>query len=69
MSGKRGRPGLPDWRRRENILRIRLTDDERVAINCTAGLYHTTTSEWVRQKLLLDSDVAEFLYGGAVSES
>ena len=45
----RGRPKGPDELRRNNVLRIRLTDDERKQLDATAG---DSTSTWARDVLL-----------------
>ena len=45
----RGRPKGPDELRRKNVLRIRLTDDERKQLDAAAG---DSTSTWARDVLL-----------------
>ena len=45
----RGRPKGPDELRRNNVLRIRLTDDERRQLDAAAG---DSTSTWARDVLL-----------------
>jgi len=45
----RGRPKGPDELRRNNVLRIRLTDDERTQLDAAAG---DSTSTWARDVLL-----------------
>ena len=45
----RGRPKGPEELRRKNVLRIRLTDDERKQLDAAAG---DSTSTWARDVLL-----------------
>ena len=47
-----GRPKLPDDERKENVLRIRLSDGERQAIDAVAASQDQETSTWARDVLL-----------------
>jgi len=48
----RGRPKKPDGERRNNILRVRLTDDERRLLDQTAQGKALDTSSWARAELV-----------------
>jgi hypothetical protein len=48
----RGRPKKPEGEVRENVLRIRLTDEERAALDEAARARHLDTSTWARAELL-----------------
>jgi hypothetical protein len=47
-----GRPKKPDGASRENVLRIRLTDKERNALDDAARVQGLETSTWARMELL-----------------
>lgn len=47
-----GRPKKPENESRENVLRIRLTDAEREAIDSAANTRGLETSTWARMELL-----------------
>ena len=47
------RPKKPDGDVRENVLRIRLTDAERRAIDAAAQARKLDSSSWARSELLL----------------
>ncbi|HEY8748627.1 MAG TPA: hypothetical protein VIM11_11680 [Tepidisphaeraceae bacterium] len=47
-----GRPKKTKTERRENILRIRLTESERKALDKVAGANHLDVSAWARMVLL-----------------
>lgn len=47
-----GRPKKPENESRENVLRIRLTDAEREAIDAAANTRGLETSTWARMELL-----------------
>ena len=47
-----GRPKKADSDRRENILRIRLTESERAHLDETARIKSLDTSTWARMQLL-----------------
>lgn len=46
------RPKKPAGEVRENVLRIRLTDEERKALDEAAKAKHLDTSAWARSELL-----------------
>jgi hypothetical protein len=46
------RPKKPEGEVRENVLRIRLTDAERKALDDAAQAKHLETSSWARSELL-----------------
>ena len=48
-----GRPKKPENESRENVLRIRLTDRERQALDEAAKVKGLETSTWARMELLL----------------
>lgn len=48
----RGRPKKADEERRDNVLRIRLTDEERALLDEAAGAKTLDTSTWARSVLL-----------------
>jgi hypothetical protein len=48
----RGRPKKPPEEVRENFLRIRLTDSERVELDGAASAEALDTSAWARSELL-----------------
>ena len=48
-----GRPKKPENESRENVLRIRLTDREREALDEAAKVKGLETSTWARMELLL----------------
>lgn len=48
----RGRPPKKQPERRENILRIRLTDDERAELDASAQEKGLDSSTWARSELL-----------------
>lgn len=50
--GMAGRPPKSDDERRDNVLRIRLTADERAALDAEAQRTEADTSTWAREKLL-----------------
>ena len=47
-----GRPKKPENETRDNVLRVRLTDAERAAIDEAARTRGLETSTWVRMELL-----------------
>lgn len=49
---KKGRPKKPEKEVREKTLRIRLTDEERGALDDAAAHLHLDTSTWARMRLL-----------------
>lgn len=48
----KGRPKKPPKEVRDNVLRIRLTDEERLWLDEAAGHLTLDTSTWARMKLL-----------------
>ena len=46
------RPKMPDGEARQNVLRIRLTDAERAALDNEARARNEETSTWARRTLL-----------------
>ncbi len=48
----RGRPKKPEGERRNNILRVRLTDDERRLLDQVAQGKALDTSSWARAELV-----------------
>jgi len=48
----RGRPKKPEGEVKDNVLRIRLTPDERARLDDAAQLHGEETSTWARQMLL-----------------
>jgi len=48
----RGRPKKPDEERRDNVLRVRLTDGERRLLDQTARGKALDTSSWARAELV-----------------
>jgi uncharacterized protein (DUF1778 family) len=48
----RGRPKKPDGETRENVLRIRLTDEERALLDKAAEGKTLDTSTWARSELI-----------------
>ncbi len=48
----RGRPKKPEEEVRKNVLRIRLTNDERTTLDQAAERQGEETSTWARQMLL-----------------
>jgi uncharacterized protein (DUF1778 family) len=52
LSGMTGRPKKPTGEARDNILRIRLTDEERKAIDDAAKERGLDSSAWARMELL-----------------
>jgi uncharacterized protein (DUF1778 family) len=46
------RPKKPEGEVRENVLRIRLTPEERAALDEAARAKHLETSTWARSELL-----------------
>ena len=48
---KAGRPPLPEGNARATMLRVRITADERRAIEKAAQASNQTVSEWLRRKL------------------
>lgn len=51
---KRGRPPLPKGNAKAVMLRVRVTPDERLAIEKAAKLKSQTASEWIRSTLLAE---------------
>jgi uncharacterized protein (DUF1778 family) len=47
-----GRPKKPKGQTRENVLRVRLTEDERKELDQAALISGLDTSTWVRYELL-----------------
>jgi hypothetical protein len=47
-----GRPPLPKGNAKAVMLRVRVTPDERLAIESAAKASNQTASEWIRGKLL-----------------
>jgi hypothetical protein len=52
MFGMGGRPKKPEGDARENVLRIRLSDAERAALDEAAKTRGLDTSTWARMELL-----------------
>lgn len=48
----KGRPKKDDADRRENVLRIRLTDEERAKLDAASALKALDTSTWARMVLI-----------------
>jgi hypothetical protein len=49
---KPGRPPLPEGNAKAVMIRVRVTTDERLAIENAAKLKSQTASEWIRSTLL-----------------
>jgi hypothetical protein len=50
-----GRPKKPEVKVRKNVLRIRLTEDERAQLDQTAAREAAETSTWARDVLLREA--------------
>ena len=48
----RGRPPKPEGGARNDVLRVRLTDEERKQLDAAANERHLDTSTWARAELL-----------------
>jgi predicted HicB family RNase H-like nuclease len=48
---KAGRPPLPEGNAKAMMLRVRVTPDERTALEMAAKAHNQTVSEWIRTTL------------------
>jgi hypothetical protein len=55
LTGMRGRPKKPRGETRENVLRIRLTSDERKLLDLAAKDQGLDTSAWARSELIVSA--------------
>ena len=61
MSGERkgpGRPAFRDGTARTGVFTLKLSDEERAAINAAAKRSGKSVSQWAREALLLSAGIA-----------